>query len=212
MASYRKQIGRDGKIFTWKVTIKSHSKYLTSKTFKTKRLAQIWAKKIEDNLELMDALENEGAGMTLSELADEYFEQYKGKDQKCLFRRICWWVKQLGDKRLTEIHSKQVRTLLKQYEIGNCLKYARMRGVNTIRLIETQNSRSPATVNRMKMALSSLYKYAEEEGYLSYNPTKGIKARPENNERIRYLSDENHDPNELERLLNACQKSYWPKL
>ena len=212
MAYIQKKVGIDGTSYSYKATIKLNSKYLTSKTFKTKRLAQIWAKKIEDDLALMDALASEGATITLNELAREFKDNYQGKDEKTLFRRIDWWVEQLGESRLTEIHTKQVRALLKQYESGHCLKYAGMRSITTARFIETQNTRSPATVNRMKMTLSTLYRYAENEAYLSYNPTRGIKLRPENNERMRYLGDENHASDEEVRLLRACKESHWPKL
>ena len=61
MAYIQKCIGRDGTSFSYKVTIKHRSRYLKSKTFKTKRLAKIWAKKIEDDLALMEAHANEGA-------------------------------------------------------------------------------------------------------------------------------------------------------
>ena len=212
MAYIQKKFGTDGTSYSYKVTIKLNSKYLTSKTFKTKRLAQTWAKKIEDDLALMNALACEGATMTLNELACEFKNNYQGKDEKTLFRRIDWWGDNLGESRLTEIHTKQVRALLKQYELGHCLKYAGMRSLTTARIIETQHPRSPETVNRMKMTLSTLYRYAENEGYLSYNPTRGIKFRPENNERLRYLGDENHIPDEEISLLKACCDSDWGKL
>jgi hypothetical protein len=211
MASFRKNIGRDGKSVSWKATIKSGSKYLTSKTFKTKTLAQIWANKIEQDLGLMDALASEGACMTLSELAQEFLDKYQGKDRKNISSRIAWWVNELGDKRLTEIHVKQVRALLHKYEKGTCLKYAGMKTTTEPRIVETSKPRSPATINRLKMTLSTLYRYAENEGYLSYNPTKGIKNRPENNERLRYLGDENHSPYEEQSLLDACRNSQCEK-
>ena len=87
-----------------------------------------------------------------------------------------------------------------------------MGSITAARIIKTQNTRSPATVNRMKMTLSTLYRFAENEAYLSYNPTRGIKLRPENNVRMRYLGDENHASDEEGRLLRGCKESHWPKL
>ena len=75
MAYIQKCIGRDGTSFSYKVTIKHRSRYLKSKTFKTKRLAKIWAKKIEDDLAQMEAHANEGARLTLSQLAEEFINQ-----------------------------------------------------------------------------------------------------------------------------------------
>jgi len=186
MAYIQKRIGQDGASFSYKVTIKHRSKFLKSKTFKTKRLAKIWAKKIEDDLELIEAYANEGARLTLRQLAEEFINNYKGKDHSSLFARIRWWVGRVGDYKLTDINNSMVRAYLKEYENGNCLRYAGMDANAKHRVTQTSRSRTPATVNRMKMTLSTLYRYAENEGYLTYNPTKGIKSKPENNERLHH--------------------------
>jgi integrase len=72
---------------------------------------------------------------------------------------------------------------------------------------EGPNSRAPATVNRMKAALSALYKYAARKGYTTRNPARQVAAHPEQNKRIRFLSEE-----ERAQLLLTCHQSTWPKL
>ena len=59
---------------------------------------------------------------------------------------------------------------------------------------------SPATVNRHYSQIKGMYNRAIEWGmFFGMNPTKGIKPLPENNERCRWLTEE-----EQERLLSFC--------
>ena len=60
----------------------------------------------------------------------------------------------------------------------------------------------PATVNREFSRLRHMLKCAVDWGYIKNNPCKGIKELKEPPGRIRYIA-----PEELERLLNACNPS-----
>jgi integrase len=74
-------------------------------------------------------------------------------------------------------------------------------------LNELSRRLSNATVNRYKAAISVVFSYACREYGLSSNPVKNILSKPENNERIRFLSDE-----ERARLFKACRTSQWSKM
>lgn len=67
--------------------------------------------------------------------------------------------------------------------------------------------RSPATVNRYKAALSSVFEYGRDRYYLPNNPCRQVKALTEDNARIRFLTD-----HERESLLTACRDSDWAGL
>jgi site-specific recombinase XerD len=86
-----------------------------------------------------------------------------------------------GDTRIIDIDSSSIRAALKSY------------GQN----------RAPATANRMRACLSSVFKYAVKEcDYLDNNPVKRVSSLTENNKIVRYLSDE-----ERTALIEACKTS-----
>jgi site-specific recombinase XerD len=69
----------------------------------------------------------------------------------------------------------------------------------------TDEGIKPASINREISCLKHMYHKANEEwGMTTHNPAAKIKHLKENNERIRYLSDE-----EREKLLKACAEGPW---
>jgi len=69
------------------------------------------------------------------------------------------------------------------------------------RNLRTGREVRPATINRLTATLRHLFNMAIRWGYLENNPCAGIKALPENNKRLRFLSEE-----EIDRLLMACKE------
>src|ERR1035441_430972 len=55
--------------------------------------------------------------------------------------------------------------------------------------LESRNT-SPATFNRYRATLSMIYREAIRNGWLERNPARLVKAKKEDNGRIRFLSDE----------------------
>ena len=80
--------------------------------------------------------------------------------------------------------------------------------INTLALDHLQGEmleaeKAPATINRHISCLKHAYTKAEEWGWVDEKTCKGVhkvKMLPENNKRLRYLSDE-----EYRRLIEACQ-------
>ena len=62
--------------YAWKAIVKRDGLILKTKTFKTKTAARAWARRIEADSEMMDALGEVGARLTLDELGEEYQNQW----------------------------------------------------------------------------------------------------------------------------------------
>ncbi len=65
----------------------------------------------------------------------------------------------------------------------------------------------PASVNRMRSAISSVMKFAIQRRYIRKNPVMDVPIRAENNRITRWLNDD-----ERKRLIRAAQGSLWEKL
>ncbi|MGA2675253.1 MAG: site-specific integrase [Terracidiphilus sp.] len=77
--------------------------------------------------------------------------------------------------------------------------------------LEARNT-SPATFNRYRATLSMIYREAIRNGWLERNPARLVKAKKENNARIRFLSDDEEESIRLiiaeeypERFLNEFE-------
>ena len=190
----------------YKAVLKSGSRVLKTKTFTKEALAKQWLKRMQMDAEAMDALGLKGARMTLNELVVAYKAQYQGCDAS-IKGKLAHWCAALGEHYLVDITTQRVREHLAQYKEGAALRPNGSRNKDSHKLINTGKARKPATVNRMRSALSALFKYANQQGWVNQNPVRNIPALPENNKRIRYLSQE-----ELKRLLTAAKASEWNKL
>ena len=197
-----------GKVRGYKVQIRKGNRTIKCKNFKKKANAITWQKRIEGDREKMQALDLPGTGITLAELIKEV-QAERGTESDF---RTKFWVKKLGDYKLTDITSHLIRFALKEYASGNAqrgngLKY----DDETSELVRLTKSigrkRAPSTINRMKSGISSLLDYAVGEEYLTENPALRVKTKKEDNKRRRYLSD-----SELKALLSASSASLWPKL
>jgi site-specific recombinase XerD len=88
-----------------------------------------------------------------------------------------------------------IRDVLNRYSEGEALC--------GLQRSKTGRKRSPATVNRKRACLSSLFKFAiKEQGYLTENPVRLVPSHTENKKRTRFLTDE-----ERTALLTACRES-----
>ena len=70
--------------------------------------------------------------------------------------------------------------------------------------------RSPATVNRYAASISAVFTWAVRRRIVPkrwVHPCRGIERRAERNERVRFLN-----PDERERLMQACRTSKWGRL
>ncbi|MCP5409469.1 MAG: site-specific integrase [Chromatiaceae bacterium] len=201
MASIRKLPNRKTK--PWRVEIRRTGKTPISETFRTRKEAQAFAAEIESDFDKWARiLGGELRRYTVGNLIDRFIEQWTGKDLSVI-SRAGWWKDQFGDRPLSEFNGDTVREGLASLEEGTALK-----GGNIV--TETDRKRSPATLNRYRTAISTIFKAAIDKGWygIKDNPAAGIRQRRENNNRFgRCLED-----NERAALLKACDQSPWDGL
>ena len=187
--------------FKYKAHVKKNGKNLKIKTFTRRTDAKAWAKRIDADVELMESLGLKGSGLTLSQLVDEYVVKWTGKDPNQL-SKANWWVNRIGHYKLVDITTSLVREQLNALAEEQCV---RGDGLGKTQVLD--RTPSPATLNRYRSTLSSMFKYAVGEGYMASNPVTKIPAKTLNNKIVRYLSD-----TERQDLLAECRKSSWKPL
>jgi len=183
MASIQK-IGRN-KGYAYKVQIRRKGFSSISRIFESKELALNFAKSVENDREKMLAFGEVRNQIKLDKLVDDYFYRgYQGKRPKEQRWKINYWINHIGNK-----------------NIGDINRYDILSGINNLP-IHYKNS----TINRFKAAISALLTFAVNEYDLKDNPARLVKSKPENNQRTRYLSED-----ERKRLLKESMSSNWDK-
>lgn len=157
----------------------------TSKSFPTKKSAEKFAALLVVDDDFSHSMTNQTLNSFLiSGAIDEFLEQYNGKDAS-LHQRLNYWATTIGSLAVGKVTRQKVKAELRML-LKRC---------------------TPATVNRYKAALGTLYRYLLHEYEIDHNPTRGIPLYTENNARTRFLNDD-----ELQALLAACQQSSWERL
>ena len=173
--------------YTYRVFIRRKGLNPISKVFSTRELANQFINRIEGNRELLLAYGgSRDYQIILKELVDKYLkDEYSGGDAQKQATRLRFWVNRYGHKFISEITRTDISSGL--YELSHTL--------------------TNATVNRYRSAISVVFSYACRHLELPDNPVRHIPSKPENNERVRFLS-------EAERLtlFKACRASRWNKL
>jgi integrase len=157
-----------------------------TKSFNTRREAVYFINNIESNRSKLISYNNTRPQTKLSVVIDNYLsKEYKGSRPKDEERKLNLWIEHIGD--------KPIRDIVKS-DISDTLSFL-------------SNRLSNATINRYKAAISVVLSYACREYDLSDNPVRHMRPLPENNARVRYLSDD-----ERSRLFEAVSQSSWDKL
>lgn len=145
----------------------------------------------------------------MRDLIDLYMAEYAGRDSTRV-QRLAWWAGKVGDVMLQDLTDDHVHAALQalasqpsRYFVG---KDADGKGIYKAK----RKPLAPATLNRYAAALGAVITWAIKrriapKGYV--HPCRTIERQTENNEKIRFLSDD-----ERGRLLEACRKSKWPRL
>ncbi|MEH6453800.1 MAG: site-specific integrase, partial [Psychromonas sp.] len=156
-----------------------------SKSFKTKKDAQkLMALLLVDN-DLANSLTNPTlTTLSFTAAVKQFLAQDDGKDRSKR-QRLNYWCSVFGDKPVGKVTRQQIKIELKALS----------------------DDKAPATLNRYKAAISSLYTYLSHEFDIDYNPVKGIRQYTENNARTRFLSGI-----EITNLFSSVKKSNWNQL
>lgn len=179
-----------------------------SRTFKTRKAAQQWARQQESDIDLASAgVDVHAQRMLFSALCDDYMlNGWKGKGRGRQ-SHVAWWREQLGAVRVRDLSKQQIRALLREYKAGKVRRYDGAHANGKAKTKEVNKARSPASVNRLRAALVAILKYGRQEYDFAGNPTKDIPKEREDNQRTRSLTE-----TECEALLQACRESSWNKL
>jgi integrase len=156
-----------------------------------------------------DALPLRAGTITIRALIDLYMTEYAGRDGTRV-QRLQWWAAKVGAVALQDLSDDEVHAALEtlasqpsRYFVG---KDADGKAIYKAR----KKPLAPATMNRYAAALGAVITWSIKrriapKGYV--HPCRTIERKTENNEKIRFLSDD-----ERARLLEACRSSRWPLL
>lgn len=149
------------------------------------------------------------ADIPLRNLIDLYLSQYEGRDQTRI-QRLTWWTDRLGDVRLADLSDDDVHAAVDQLATEPSRFYLGKDAAGQPIYKSKGGPLAPATVNRYTAALGAAISWAIKRriaprGFV--HPCRTVERRRENNEKTRFLSDD-----ERRRLLEACQASTWPRL
>ena len=148
--------------------------------------------------------------LPMAEVLDLYMAHYAGKDCTRV-QRLSWWKARLGPVlTLQDLTDDHVHAALEDLASRPARHYVGKDDEGRPVLEFKKRAMAPATVNRYGAALAAVITWAIKKriapkGYV--HPCRSVERRQENNERTRFLSDD-----ELRRLLDACRASAWPRL
>ena len=172
--------------FAYRVLIRQAGMKPVTKTFNTKRSAVQFVNSIESDRNKLLAYTQSKSQTVFSIIIDEYLKkEYKGSRLNEERVKLNYWIGALGDKPIIDITPTDINEALST--LPTHLKNA--------------------TINRYVAAISVVFSYACREYDLPENPVRKIPSLPENNERIRFLSEA-----ERTSLFKACRASHWDKL
>lgn len=147
--------------------------------------------------------------ITLAELIDLYMAHYTGRDTSRV-QRMTWWRARCGTLRLDEMSDDHMHAALEELAHNAPRCFAGKDADNKPIFRSKGKSLAPATVNRYGAALAAVMTWSIKrriapKGFV--HPCRSVERRPENNEKTRFLSED-----ERQRLLDACKASRWPRL
>ncbi|POG21239.1 site-specific integrase [Aeromonas bestiarum] len=183
MAKIRKVTGKKGT--TYRVQFMRNGKRV-DRSFPRKKDAEQFLAQLIVSDDLADTLTHVTlTGTTIKQAIREYLDQYTGRDDSAI-QRLNWWADRLDDKPLGKVTRQHVKAALNTLE---------------------SEGKAPATLNRYKAALSSVFVYMNDQHDIKHNPAQEVRQKTEDNARTRFLSDD-----ELPWLLAAAKASKWERL
>ena len=147
--------------------------------------------------------------MLLSELIDLYMAHYAGRDTTRV-QRLTWWRNQIGEMAIEAISDDDIHAAIESLARQPSRFYAGNDADGKPIYKAKHKPRAPATLNRYCAAVAAVFSWSirrriSPKGWV--HPCRGIEREAENNEKARFLSDD-----ERRRLLEACKASKWQRL
>lgn len=185
-----------------------------TQTFKSKTLAKEWAALTETDIKAGRLLPRVIAERyTVSDLLNRYRKEVlplkKAKFIRDQTVHLDWWEAKLGRYNLAQLNSNvigQARIALSTEPIGKRsvkVQSKDTKGNTVAKTVQEDRVRAPATVVRYMGALSHALNTAVNEwGWIDKSPMIGVRKPKVDNERRRFLSDE-----EIQRVLTEAKGS-----
>jgi integrase len=147
--------------------------------------------------------------LSIREVIDLYMAHYAGRDNTRV-QRLAWWTTRVGDVALQELSDDHVHAALESLASQTSRYYAGKDADGRPVFKPKHKPLASATVNRYAAALGAVLTWTIKrriapKGYV--HPCRTVERKAENNEKIRFLSDD-----ERKRLLEACRGSRWSGL
>jgi integrase len=186
---------RSAKGTVYRVKVRLEGQPPVSRSFTRLAAAKAWAADVESRMR--NGLFAASSGRTVAEAVDAFLDaELTGKkDQRMLIARCGWWRERLDKVRLRD---------LAPWHISECLDRLEAEPQAAKKLGGTARSRTAATVNRYRAAISAVLTWAERQTppWIGTNPARRTKHRPERRGRTRFLS-----ANERGALLAEARRS-----
>ena len=177
---------KNSKVVSYRVYIRRNGIKTITKTFPSKKLATQFALKVEGDRQIQLAFGGKSNTTKFKELVEEYIlKEYQGSYPQEQKSKLNYWANLFGDKQIAKITKSDIYN-----------------GIHKL-----PSHLTNATINRYKAAISVVFSYACREYDLPDNPVRHIRSLPENNARIRFLSDD-----ERKRLFGVIRQCKWDKL
>jgi integrase len=148
-------------------------------------------------------------GTTVSQAINAYMMSYVGRDATRA-QRMEWWETEIGHMRIDEVEQDHIYFALERLTSRDA-RYWAGRDADGKPIFKSKNKPyAPATINRYAATIGALFTWCVKKRLPPKgweHPCRGIERLPENNEIVRFLSNE-----ERISLLSACKVSKWPKL
>lgn len=147
--------------------------------------------------------------LQVTDLIDLYMAHYAGRDPTRV-QRLTWWKGKLGAVTLAEVSDDHVHAALEQLA-NRASRYFAGKDADGQPIFKARGKPiAPATLNRYAASLAAVFTWSihrriAPKGWV--HPCRSVKRRVEDNEKTRFLSDD-----ERGRLLAACKASKWPRM
>jgi len=155
------------------------------------------------------ALPERSGNISISQVIDAYMAAYQGRDETRA-QRMTWWQSKIGNLTLNEVDEDHIFFALEELSNKNARYYAG-KDADGKSIFKSKNKPyAPATINRYAATMGALFSWCIKRRITPKgweHPCKAIERKPENNEVVRFLNDE-----ERVALLTASKQSKWPKL
>lgn len=147
--------------------------------------------------------------LTVCSAINLYMASYSGRDST-RSSRMAWWASEIGHLTLAEIDSDHIFFAIEKLSSRSPRYWAGNDADGKPIFKAKPKPYAPATINRYVATIGALCTWCIRKRLVPKNwehPCRGLERTAENNERVRFLSND-----ERIRLLKACRESKWNKL